>query len=133
MVTKITILKEEIDLPRGMDRWTELDREPLMAIPPNFDGAFTPPGINVKARTYELCRIRNHVSEPVREYLVNVTERRLFEDLISVSDQFISSRVDEEVKKVREIEIPSAIHATEKGMIRYIKMLSWWKRLFNKF
>jgi hypothetical protein len=79
-------------------------------------------------KIYELCQIVCPERKELVLYYVPVNEKKMFEDLISVSLDFINREVRDQVSEIIYIK-----RLKKKVVIADIKNLPWWKRLFNLF
>ncbi len=137
IVKKIVI--ETRDIPDRAPYYREAVREQMMAYREALkDGEYPNLPVTMNEITYERMDLMNPETKLREHFYVNVNERRLWEQLVAVSDGFINNKIEEGVQRFRDQfltwDLPKierkhyerGIHA---GANRF-KALPWYKRLF---
>ena len=137
-VEKIEIKKELMEIP---DHQYYVD---FAVIPPITAMAFIKEGevptenLTGQKITYQVERVK-FPGEDIRNYLVRMDDKKLFNDLIKITDNILEAAVKEKTEKyVSQVEFTRKQAIEEIRMANYrvatrIKKLPWWKRLFNQF
>lgn len=127
-VIKIDIKKEVIDAPPSAKflRYrtvTPLNTQILISDQSQL-GSF-----EQKHDKYTIMRLKFPDWPEVKNFAVKVDEENLFHDLLNVRTGFIRQEVEKELTKELEVELAF----TKDRVIKGIKRLPWYKRLFNQF
>lgn len=85
-----------------------------------------------KQYVYEGVHIFNPETKLRELYYVKTDDKKLFEDLMIVSQIFIDKQINKERERFYE-DLMASKESTQKSTTNSIKNLPWWKRLFNKF
>ncbi len=128
---KIDIKKEEITTDRPYLRVAEFPNSLSIDFAENGEAIDTP--VPVKEKVYHAMQVNNPETKKRTNYFVNTNDDGLFKDLIEVSKGFIEKKSNELLEKFKEKELPRITSMAQIEQMKYIKELSWWKRLFNKF
>lgn len=126
-VEKIDITKELMDIP---DRQSWIDFAFWNPIDPQFvsDGSIPSGTMTGRTRRYEVEKVKRYGETDYVNYLVSVDDRRIFQDLIAISDSTFRRAVDDKTNFYMDWM------KREMDQQRWkIKGLPWWKRLFKKF
>lgn len=93
--------------------------------------------VTTREKIYEAMRIINPETKETKTYYVNVDERKLWNELIAVSDGFINEKIAEGVEKFRDrfltFEIPDIQKAAYKRGVESVRELPWWKKMLGHF
>lgn len=97
--------------------------------------------VTERIKTYEPMRIINSETKEVKIFYVNVDERGLWTELVNVSDGFINSKIQEGIEAFRSrfftYDVPKIqedwFFRGVKQEYARIKLVPWYRRLFNKF
>ncbi len=139
IVKKIVI--DTVDVPDRQPYYREAVREQMMAYNQAWkDGEFSSMPVTMQEITYERMSLMNPETKLRENFFVNVNERKLWEQLVAVSDGFINRKIEEGVQKFRETflmwDLPKLEEsAYKRGIIAAgarFKALPWYKRLFYK-
>jgi hypothetical protein len=126
-VEKLTIKKELMEIPDGKQVVYFHMWEPISARILNSGEVAPESAMSAGQQTFEVQRVSNGTDEP-KNYLVAVDDRRLYQELIMISDGTFQAAVD------RKTDFYKDWMAREIQEQRWkIRSLSWWKRLFKKF
>ena len=137
IVKKIVI--ETRDVPDRQPYYREAVREQVQAYTQAMkDGEFPDMPVTMNEITYERMDLMNPETKLREHFYVNVNERRLWEQLVAVSDGFINSKIADGVRVEREhfwdYDVPKIQrNSWEKGVrgaASRFKALPWYKRLF---
>ena len=130
-VEKIDIKKELLDVPDNRDRVDFIEREPLSAymikegeMPPNIE-------MSASKKTYLIQRV-GHFKKIIKNYLVAIDDRELFNELIQITDDLLNRAVDKKTDFWKD-RLVEELDRQKWEIKRQIKKLSWYRRLFNKF
>lgn len=126
-VEKLTIKKELMEIPDGKQIVYFHTWEPISARILN-DGEVTPDSaMSAGQQTFEVQKVSNGKDEP-KHYLVAVDDRRIYQELVQISDSTFQAAVD------RKTDFYKDWMKRELEQQRWkIRNMVWWKRLFKKF
>lgn len=133
--TKIDIQKKKIAFERSTPIYSEVDHPSLGEAWP-IDRVSPDVAMQGVRRDYELTKVRRPDGEIIH-YLVEVDDRKLFQDLISISNGLFDSAVHRATKKL-ENEIEEWKKAAgeyfmqgQQAELKRIRALPWWRRLLG--
>ena len=126
-VEKLTIKKELMEIPDGRQvvyfrRW-----EPISARILNDSEVALDSVMSAGQQTFEVQRVSNG-GEESKNYLVAVDDRRIYQELIMISDNTFQAAVSRKTAWWSD-----AMDRELNDQRRHIKSLPWWSRLFKKF
>ena len=126
-VTKIDIKKEYYDLASiDMPVYFDKNNRPIIGLSERD---------LPKGTLKYFCIAISDINKDINYYLVNVDDRKLFCDLVKISNESVNNLIN---KEIQDNFIPrnlyyKAIEHSIKVAENNIKHLTWWKRLFNCF
>lgn len=128
--TLIDITKKEIDLRDGQDCYKVAD------IPANWyrvakEGEEFNQTVSLNERSYWVRKVYDEI-RGVRYYLVQMSDDKLFEDLLAVDRGALSEFARKKLDEQKEF-LMGEFEYKKRVLIQSIKNLPWYKRLFNKF
>ena len=83
--------------------------------------------MSASQQTFEVQQLKNGF-EPPKNYLVAVDDRRMYQDLVKISDSTFQAAVDRKTDFYEDW-----MDRELRGQLWKIRGLSWWRRLFKKF
>jgi hypothetical protein len=126
-VEKIDIKKELMEIPDGK-QWIDFAFwEPIEARFVNY-GDIPRGTITGRQGRYEVQKLKHSTEKEPKYYLVAVDDRRIFQDLVMISDSTFNQAINDKTDYYkdwmkRELQ-------EQRGRILE---LPWWKRLFKRF
>lgn len=130
-VTKIDLTKTLLDVRDGTPVWWEAQYDPRNAMA--YIGR-VPEQVSVTEHAYEIREIATrglNGAKEKRHYAVKMDERGLFDDLMQISNDVFSEKLEKAKEEgFWEGESKGAKRGRKTENER-IKSLSWWKRLRN--
>lgn len=131
IVKKIDI--ETRELPEDKPYYYEAVRPDISVM--IKQGENTPVDLNCTQIAYERMRLINPETNESSNYFVNVDDRKLWNELVSVSDGFINSKIEQGVQRFRDQFITWDLPKIEQRQYKKgwsdFKKLPWYKRLFT--
>jgi hypothetical protein len=125
-VEKLTIKKELMEIPDGSTVIYFHILEPISARLSN-DPQIALNSTAFGKQTFEVQRVSNRRDEP-KNYLVAVDDRRIYQELITISDTTFQAAVDRKTDFYKDWMVRELQEQRWK-----IRNLPWWNRLFKKF
>jgi len=127
-------IETEIQDIEDRDFYRETITKPLSVIVSDMSELGT---ANFTDQIYRRMDIINPENNVRKHYFVPVNDCELWEELISVSEGFINSRIERGIQKFKDgfyiWDIPKIEQDAGYRAIQQVKELSWWRRLFKKF
>lgn len=125
-VIKIDITKEDLEIPDGKGYMDFALTSPLSAKLRSEGVDFTI-SETIQKKSYEVQKV-SHDRKEIINYLIPIDDRRLFTDLVQITDDRINDLVNKKTERFAEILDEELWRQKSR-----IKKLSWYKRLLNKF
>ena len=136
-VEKIEIKKELLDIPEGRDRMDFAIIPPMVAMSVR-EGEILSDSVTAQKVTYMVEQVWTMV-DGYKNYLVKVDDRKLFQDLVKITQDMVDKQVFEKTEKLhKDVKLARQQAFEEIKNARWsvsmaIKKLPWYTRLFNNF
>ena len=119
LTTKIDFLREEFELD---------EHTPSVEIP-KWDSSQSVTEQEVVSETYYVHSMFNGVTGKVEHFLIKHGDKDLFDSFLQITN----SRINQVQMKAKHEGYGLGVTKGKQFMKVEIKLLPWWKRLFNKF